>query len=131
MVHAAARKDKRSGGGKGFGGGASNDDTAAEQQERTASTTIPPNFANASGTGLDALNATPSSSTSSNALPVVGRNQIVSTCLQTSALIAVFGFGLHQVAPLIAAATHSGGGGAGGDENHAAMLSALLHCEFG
>ncbi|KAL4518917.1 hypothetical protein Ndes2437B_g04804 [Nannochloris sp. 'desiccata'] len=57
-------------------------------------------------------------SSSSTELPTVGREQIISTCLQTSALIAVMGVGLDQVAPLISMATRDG---------NSEAMSELLH----
>jgi len=49
------------------------------------------------------------------------RDQVLAACWQTSALIAAFGFGLHQVAPLVSPAAHDGQG----EE----ALKALLSCE--
>jgi hypothetical protein len=60
-------------------------------------------------------------SSSSTELPTVGREQILSTCLQTSALIAVMGVGLDQLAPLISIATRDG---------NSEIMSELLHCRF-
>lgn len=53
------------------------------------------------------------------ALPAVGRDEVLGTCAQTSALMAVFGVGLHQLAPVLAPAAHDGNG---------AALQELLQC---
>jgi len=59
-------------------------------------------------------------STGAPLLPSVSRDVVLGTCAQTSALLAVFGLGMHQLAPLLAPAAHDGNG---------AALQALLECE--
>lgn len=61
-----------------------------------------------------------SQSSASSPLPTVGRDQVLRACIQTSAIIAAAGVGLHQLAPLISPAAYDGGQEA---------LAALLQCE--
>lgn len=90
--------------------------TVSDQVESSSDFSPPPEFAPSSPSN----NSANSPSTSNEALPSVSRDQILATCLQTSALIAVAAVGLHQLAPLIAPAMKDG---------NADTVQSLLNCE--
>ena len=130
-VCVAAKKERRQG-GRGFGGSNSNpqnEETTQVASDRPAilsKEAVPQ--ADVDGNGMDPsrqftqAKAAPQSTPSSPpALPKVSRDQVLGTCVQTSALIAVMGFSLHQVAPLVSPAAYDGSADA---------LKELLQCEY-
>ena len=131
----SARK-QRSQGGKGFGkpsSPADGDSGTVENNEEQGTRPDPPSRDVGSIGENKFISDSPYTSTRSgvkgpeskttdpSALPVVDRDQIIATCLQTSALIAVMGFGLHQLAPLLSTAARDG---------NTEALEQLLKCRF-
>lgn len=101
-----ARQDTKESNSKGFGPSSTSESDADVRKQEGGDTG-------------GAEQASPS--TASIGLQAAPRDEVIAACLQTSALIAVLGFGLHQLAPLISPAVRDGG-----DE----ALKALLQCEF-
>ena len=124
-VQTYARKQKKSG-GKGFGSGTSNGSDVSDTREPLVSSSPPPPPPPTPDSLMTPLHETtpinlvqqPKQQTSPPPAPF-SRNQIIGTCVQTSALIAIMGFGLHQLAPIVSIAAHDGTG-------HDTLLRTLL-----
>lgn len=130
-VSVAARKERRQGGGGFGGGGSSGTDTensklASREQpsnspdERTVSRVVADGIGPRSSAPSVSQRVAATQDSPPTSLPAVTRDQVLATCAQTSALIAVMGFGLHQLAPLVSPAAYDGNGDA---------LNTLLQCE--
>jgi hypothetical protein len=110
-VRIYARKERRQG-GQGFGKATPSDDDNKEpffdkEEQQQGTRPDPPkrdleSLAANTFTSDSSYRKQPENTiTPSTSLPAVTRDQIISTCLQTSALIAIMGIGLDQLAPLL------------------------------